>query len=160
MIINTKEVESLIKSTVPALWISEETGVNVKGITNYRTGRAKLNNMTRGYLEALQQFYNDHENSVEGKKMENIKIKGIRRAVGEFNKWQGAARVYFDPSTMSVWTNVYGGTGEEDCYDNPAITQIAQKATNLMDERDDRITMRQIREAVAEMIIAGSKKGH
>lgn len=152
MIINTEEVESLIKSTVPALWISEETGLNVKGITNYRTGSAKFSNMTRGYLEALQKFYNNHENSEEDKKMENIKIKGIRKAVGEFNKWQGAVRVYFDPSTMSVWTNIYNGPGEEEHYDDPAIIQIMQKATNRMDERDDKITMRQIREAVAELL--------
>lgn len=152
MIINTEEVESLIKSTVPALRISEETGLNVKGITNYRTGSAKFNHMTRGYLEALQKFYNDHQNSEEDKRIENIKIAGIRKAVGKFNKWQGAARVYFDPSAMRVWTNIYSGSGEEDRYDDPAITQIAQKATNRMDERDDRITMRQIREAIAVVI--------
>lgn len=149
MIINTREIDSLIKSTVPALQISEETGLNVKGITNYRTGRAKLSNMTRGYLEKLQQFYNAHK---EDTPMENVKITGIRKAVGDFNDWQGAARVYFDPSDMSVWTNVYSGPGEEDRYDDQAITQIAQKATNRMDERDDRITMRQIRETVAEVI--------
>lgn len=155
MIINTQEVESLIKSTVPALQISEETGLNVKGITNYRTGRAKLSNMTRGYLEKLQQFYNDHK---EDTPMEQLKITGIRKAVGDFNNWQGAARVYFDPTDMSVWTNVYGGPGEENHYDDPAITQIAQKATTRMDERDDRITMRQIREAVAEVVNCSSLK--
>lgn len=152
MIINTREIDSLIKSTVPALQISEETGLNVKGITNYRTGRAKLSNMTRGYLEKLQQFYNAHK---EDKAMENVKITGIRKAVGDFNDWQGAARVYFDPTDMSVWTNVYGGPGEENHYDDPAITQIAQKATNRMDERDDTITMRRLREAVAEVLVDG-----
>ena len=87
--------------------------------------------------------------------MENIKITGIRKAVGDFNKWQGAARIYFDPTDMSVWTNVYGGPGEEDHYDDPAITQIIQKATNRMDERDDTITMRRLREAVAEVLVDG-----
>lgn len=149
MIINTKEVESLIKSTVPALQISEETGLNVKGITNYRTGRAKLSNMTRGYLEKLQQFYNVHK---EDKAMENVKITGIRKAVGDFNNWQGAARVYFDPSDMSVETYVYEGSGSYEEFDDPKIVEIAQKATNRMDERNDRITMRQIRETVADRI--------
>lgn len=149
MIINTREIDSLIKSTVPALQISEETGLNVKGITNYRTGRAKLSNMTRGYLEKLQQFYNAHK---EDKAMENVKITGIRKAVGDFNRWQGAARVYFDPSDMSVETYVYEGPGSYEEFDNPKIVEIAQKATSRMDERDDRITMRQIREAVAEVI--------
>ncbi len=149
MIINTREIDSLIKSTVPALQISEETGLNVKGITNYRTGRAKLSNMTRGYLEKLQQFYNAHK---EDKAMENVKITGIRKAVGDFNDWQGAARVYFDPTDMSVETYVYEGPGSYEEFDDPKIVEIAQKATNRLDERDDRITMRQIREAVAEVI--------
>ena len=148
MIIDTQEVESLIKSKVPALQISEETGLNTKEITNYRTGKAKLGNMTRGYLEKLQQFHNDHK---EDKATEKIKIKGIRKAVGDFNNWQGAAQVYFNPSNMSVWTNI----GPKAHYDDPAITQIAQKATTRIDERDDRITMRKIREAVNAVLTGG-----
>ena len=152
MIIDTQEVESLINSKVPALQISEETGLSTKGITNYRTGKAKLGNMTRCYLEKLQQFHNAHK---DDKATESIKIKGIRKSVGVFNNWQGTARVYFDPSTMSVWTNVYDGPDEEDRYDDQTITKIAQKATNRMDERDDRITMRQIRKAVDAVLTGG-----
>jgi len=153
MIINTDQIKVLLGSDVPAVQIADETGLKPRNIQNYRKGAADFENMSLTYLAGLQKFYNDHENNEEDKKMENIKIKGIRKAVGEFNKWQGAARVYFDPSTMSVWTNVYSGPGEEDCYDDPAITQIAQKATSRMDERDDRITMRQIREAVAAALV-------
>ena len=155
MIINTQDVESLIKSKVPALHISEETGLSTKGITNYRTGKAKLSNMTRGYLEKLQQFHNDHRDE---KATDSIKIKGIRKAVTAFNNWHGVARVYFDPSDMSVWTNIYSSPGEEDHYDDPAITQIVQKATTRMDECDNRITMRQIREAVTTVITSIAKK--
>lgn len=149
MIINTDHVKSVLKSDFTAPQIAEESGLKPRNINNYRQGLADFENMNLRYLVGLQKFHNNHK---EDTPMENIKITGIRKAVGDFNNWQGSARVYFDPSDMSVWTNVYGGPGEEDYYDNPAITQIAQKATNRMDERDDRITMRQIREAVAEVI--------
>jgi len=42
----------------------------------------------------------------EGEKMT---IKGIKKAVGEFNRWQGAARIYYDISDGHVWTNIYPG---------------------------------------------------
>jgi len=147
MIINTDQVKSVLKSDFTAPQIAEESGLKPRNINNYRQGLADFENMNLRYLVGLQKFYNNHK---EDTPMEQLKITGIRKAVGNFNDWQGAARVYFDPTNMSVWTNVYGGPGEEDHYDDPAITQIAQKATTRMDERDDRITMRQIREAVAK----------
>lgn len=152
MIINTDQVKSVLKSDFTAPQIAEESGLKPRNIQNYRKGAADFENMNLKYLSGLQKFYDDHK---EDTPMEQLKITGIRKAVGAFNDWQGAARVYFDPSDMSVWTNVYGGPGEENHYDDPAITQIAQKATNRMDERNDRITMRRIREAVAEALVDG-----
>lgn len=145
MIINTKEIDQLIRSKVPAQWISDETGLDGNNIARYRNGTSDLKNMNRSYLEALQKFYNAHKN--DGPK-EKLKIAGIRKAVSAFNDWQGAARVYFDPSDMSVWTKVYASPREWDKYKDPKIVQIAQKATNRMDERDNTITMREIRELI------------
>ena len=155
MIINTEQIKSVLNSNFTSPQIAEEIGLKTRNIINYRNGSTDFDSMSLKYLSGLQQFYNNHK----GDKPEaDIKITGIRKAVGAFNSWQGAARVYFDPSDMSVWTNVYGGPGEEDRYDDPAITQIAQKATNRMDERDDTITMRQIRETVAEAVNCSSLK--
>lgn len=152
MIINTDQIKALLGSDVPAVQIADETGLKPRNIQNYRKGAADFENMSLTYLAGLQKFYNDHKNREEDKKMENIKITGIRKAVGDFNDWQGAARVYFDPSDMSVETYVYEGPGSYEEFDNPKIVEIAQKATTRMDERDDRITMRRIREAVAEVL--------
>lgn len=145
MIINTEEIDQLIKSEVPAQWISDETGLDGNNIARYRNGQSDLKNMNRGYLEALQQFYSNHKDDEQKPK---LKITGIRKAVSTFNDWQGAARVYFDPSDMSVWTKAYASPREWDKYKDPKIVQIAQKATNRMDERDNTITMREIRELV------------
>lgn len=153
MIINTEQIKSVLNSNFTSPQITEEIGLKTRNIINYRNGSTDFDSMSLKSLSGLQQFYNNHK----GDKLEaDIKITGIRKAVGAFNSWQGAARVYFDPTDMRVWTNIYNSPGEEDHYDDPAITQIAQKATTRMDERDDRITMRQIREAVAVVI---SRKG-
>lgn len=145
MIINTENVQNLLKSDYPSTQIGTETGLSISGINNYRTGKSKFENITLKYIEGLQQFYNDHRGETTKQK---INIAGIRKAVGAFNEWQGAARVYFDPSDTSVCTKVYAGPGEWDKYKDPKIVQIAQKATNRMDERDNKITMREIRELV------------
>ena len=149
MIINTDHVKSVLNSDFTAPQIAEESGLKPRNINNYRQGLADFENMNLKYLAGLQKFYNNHK---EDTPMDQLKITGIRKAVGEFNRWQGAARVYFDPSDMSVETYVYEGSGSYEEFDNPKIVEIAQKATTRMDERDDRITMRQIREAVAEVI--------
>lgn len=152
MIINTDQIKVLLGSDVPAVQIADETGLKPRNIQNYRKGAADFENMSLTYLAGLQKFYNNHKNRKEDTPMENIKITGIRKAVGAFNDWQGAARVYFDPTDMSVETYVYEGPGSYEEFDNPKIVEIAQKATTRMDERDDRITMRRIRETVAEII--------
>lgn len=148
MIINTENIQELLKSDYPSTQIGTETKLNISGINNYRTGKSKLENITLKYIEGLQQFYNDHHGETNHKK---VNIKGIRKAVGIFNDWQGAARVYFDPSDTSVWTKTYTDPGEWDRYEDSKIIQIAQKATNRINERDNTITMRQIREAVAAL---------
>lgn len=145
MIIDTKNVQELLKSDYPSTQIGVETRLSISGINNYRTGKSKLENITLKYLQGLQGFYDNHHGKAN---QEKLNITGIRKAVGAFNDWQGAARVYFDPSDMSVWTKVYASPQEWDKYKDPKITQIAQKATNRMDERDNKITMREIRELV------------
>lgn len=145
MIIDTENIQELLKSDYPSTQIGVETGLSISGINNYRTGKSKFENITLKYLQGLQQFYNDHRGETTQQK---VNITGIRKAVSAFNDWQGAARVYFDPSDISVWTKVYAGPGEWDRYKDPKIMQIAQKATNRMDERDNKITMREIRELV------------
>lgn len=148
MIIDTENIQELLKSDYPSTQIGTETGLSISGINNYRTGKSKFENITLKYIEGLQQFYNDHRGETTKQK---INIAGIRKAVGAFNEWQGAARVYFDPSDTSVWTKTYAGPGEWNRYKDSKIVQITQKATNHMDERDNKITMREIRELVNEV---------
>lgn len=72
------------------------------------------------------------------------KITGIKSAVGEYNHWQGAARVYLDLSTGEVWTKVYTAPCWYNDYHDSAIIEVTSKATWSMQERDNTITMREL----------------
>lgn len=84
-----------------------------------------------------------------------IKITGIKKAVGEFNNWQGAARVYFDRSDLSVWTNVYASENEWNEYHDDNIVEIHAKLA--MDQRDDVTSMKEIRELCEMQLNTASK---
>lgn len=77
-----------------------------------------------------------------------MEIKGIREAVRDYNMWQGAARIYYDPSDCSVWCNIYTSPGWWDEYDDPNIVQVASKATNDMRQRNYRISKRKLEELI------------
>lgn len=83
-----------------------------------------------------------------------VKITGIKKAVGEFNRWQGAARIYLDRSTGEVWTKIYTDPGWWDEYGDTAIIQVAGKATWSMWQRDDKITMEELRSLCARKMVA------
>lgn len=56
------------------------------------------------------------------------KPKGLRKAVGKFNRWDGQARIYHDKSTGDTWTEVYpSGNKSWNEYRNPDIVEIQNK---------------------------------
>lgn len=145
MMIDIKRIEALLASDISGDRVEAATGIGKKTISNYRTGNAKIENMTLETADKLCRFWDQAKNE----KPVDIKLTGIRNAVGTFNAWQGPARVYFDKSDMSIWTNTYAGPGEWDEYDDSHIVEVYSKATNSILERDDRTTMRQLTELCA-----------
>lgn len=77
-----------------------------------------------------------------------MKIEGISEAVRDYNMWQGAARIYYDPSDNSVWCNVYTSPGWWDEYHDKNIVQVASKATSDMREMNWRISKRKLEELI------------
>lgn len=148
MIIDTQKIEKLLWSPISGDQIEASTGIGKKTIWNYRNGKAKLDNMTIGNAYKLCLFWDENG----GKEMIDVNIKGVKSAVGDFNKWQGAARVYFDTLALKVWTNVYTSPGSYDDYHDNNIVEIFSKATNNMAERDLKITMIQLKEMCAEWL--------
>lgn len=145
MIIDTKKIEALLNANISASAIQAKTGVRNEAVSKYRSGAADINNMTLDTAKKLCDFW---DLSKGGKIMDNTKIKGLKRAVGDFNNWQGAARVYYDRSDEKVWTNIYAGPGQWDEYSDQNIVQILSKSTNSILGRDDKTTMLQLAEMI------------
>lgn len=72
----------------------------------------------------------------------DIKLVGLKKAVGDFNKWQGAARVYFDKNDLSVWTNVYASGNEWEEHQDKNIVEVLAKTS--LAARDDKTSMREL----------------
>ena len=76
----------------------------------------------------------------------DVNIKGIKKAVSEFNKWEEQARVYFDKKEMKVWTNVYPGGNEAwDDYHDENIVSLTYKR-GLIAQDNDYLSMRELQE--------------
>ena len=72
-----------------------------------------------------------------------MKIKGIKKAVGEFSRWQGQARIYLDLDDLEVWTDVY--TGGNDSWTEHRKRNIVELKSKRFPGTDT-ITMNELRQ--------------
>lgn len=70
-------------------------------------------------------------------------VTGIKKAVGDFNHWQGCARVMFDLSTLKVWTDIFESSNSTNHYHSPSIVQIHGK--DDFHGRDNKTSMIELR---------------
>ncbi|WP_423253513.1 hypothetical protein, partial [Melissococcus plutonius] len=119
MIIDLDKVKKLINnSSISSDLVFSETGISKSNFLQYRNGKLSIDNMTIQTAIKFQILQEKIENSI---KLSNVKIKGIKKAVGDFNKWCGTARVYFDIADLKVWTNIYVSSDDKDIYDKNII---------------------------------------
>ena len=79
-----------------------------------------------------------------------IKLKGVKKAVGEFNNWQGPARIYLDRDNLSVWTVVYTDGNSWTEHDGDVV-EIYNKLH--MSDNCNKTTMREVQEAAEQYIL-------
>lgn len=84
------------------------------------------------------------------KRRPKIKLTGVKKAVSEFNNWQGAARVYLDRDNLCVWTNIYtdGNSWTEHQGD---VVEIHNKLH--MSDAGNKTTMRELQESAEKYIL-------
>ena len=142
-LINAKKVMQLLHMNVSAKQIAEEVGVAAMTITRYR----KSDDISAMQLELAAKLEDYYDQLIEEGNL-TLKITGIRKAVGEFNNTDMAARMYFDPSDMSVWVNEYPDSNSWDNYHDPKITQLMSK-DNL---HGGRTSMREVQQRAKEYL--------
>lgn len=144
MIIDTKKVKALLNDkSVSYDHISNVTGLSKGAIYPYRSGKRDISAMSIEVAHKLQTFY---ENNLKEGNQVDVNIKGIKKAVSEFNKWEEQARIYFDKEKLEVWTNVYPGGNEAwDDYHDENIVSLTYKR-GVIAQDNDYLSMRELQE--------------
>jgi len=143
MIIDADKIKKILDSEVSAYELASRLGISRMMVGKYRSGETDYMKMS---LEVAGKFMNYKEVN-----MSKIKITGLKKAISDFNDWQGTARIYFNTDDATVWTNVYPDQNNFDCHHSATIYEVYSKATRRMDERDNKITMRQLRQCCEEV---------
>ena len=78
------------------------------------------------------------------------KLKGIKKAVGDFNHWQGCAVIMVDTSDGEVWCDIFSSGNSWKQYHSDTVHKVISKATSQMMERDDTTTMKEVKQLATE----------
>lgn len=140
--IDKNAILALLKSNISEDLIQEQTGVSKETILTFRDDPSRLGNMSLDTAEKLTLYWQSDQCVPPS----DAQFKGLKAAVISFNKWRGAARIYFNKKSYEVWTMLYEGPGSWDEYQESCITEVYNKATHSIINCDDTVTMRQLKE--------------
>ena len=142
-----KEIESLLASDKTAYEIAQATGMSPSNITDLRIGKRKIDNITLANAEKLHDYQvNGNMRTAEDKAVESLKIKGLKKAIGDFNDWQGNAVIFYDKEERNAWTEVYASSNEWVEYHDEEVVSLHQKDDFL--GRDNKTSMREIKRLI------------
>lgn len=102
MIINTKEIENLIKSDVTAYAIYKATGISQSNLSNLRSGKRKIENLNLSTLMKMQTFINQLKEQHE---MKTYKINGKEVTLDQLmeSNYEGVEEgLYFEDYDLTV----------------------------------------------------------
>lgn len=143
MIIDTDKVQALLDDkSISYGRISESTGISKGPLYEYRSGKRDITVMSIDMAHKLQNLY--EEIKQEGNEMD-INIKGLKKAVGEYNNWDEQARIYFDKSDLEAWTMVYPGGNESwENYQDDNIVEVISKRGMIAND-NNYLSMRELK---------------
>ena len=142
-----KEIEKLLASDKTAYEISQATGMSPSNITDLRVGKRKLDNVTLANAEKLYDYQmNGSTGTDEDEAIAELKVKGLKKAVGDFNDWQGHAVIFYDKEECRAWTEVYASSNSWSVYHDDAVVSLHQKDDFL--GRDNKTSMREIKRLI------------
>ncbi len=142
-----KEIEKLLASDKTAYEIAQATGMSPSNIADLRNGKRKLDNVTLANAEKLYDYQiNGSLRTNEDEAIDNLKIKGLKKAVGDFNDWQGHAVIFYDKEEHKAWTEVYASSNSWSEYNDDAVVSLHQKDDFL--GRDNKTSMREIKRLI------------
>ena len=142
-----KEIEKLLASDKTAYEISQATGMSPSNITDLRVGKRKLDNVTLTNAEKLYDYQmNGSTGTDEDEAIAELKVKGLKKAVGDFNDWQGHAVIFYDKEEQRAWTETYASSNEWVEYHDEEVVSLHEKDDFL--GRDNKTSMREIKRLI------------
>lgn len=142
-----KEIEALLASDKTAYEIAQATGMSPSNITDLRVGKRKIDNITLANAEKLHDYQiNGSLRTNEDEAIDNMTVKGLKKAVGDFNDWQGHAVIFYDKEERRAWTEVYASSNSWSEYHDDAVVSLHQKDDFL--GRDNKTSMREIKRLI------------
>lgn len=142
-----KEIEKLLASDKTAYEIAQATGMSPSNITDLRIGKRKIDNITLANAEKLHDYQTTGMlRTSEDEEIEKLKVKGLKKAVGDFNAWQGHAVIFYDKEEQCVWTEVYASSNEWVEYHDEEVVSLHEKDDFL--GRDNKTSMREIKRLI------------
>ena len=145
-----KEIEKLLASDKTAYEIAQATGMSPSNITDLRNGKRKLDNVTLAKAEKLYDYQvNRNIRTAEDEAIAELKVKGLKKALGDFNDWQGHAVIFYDKEDRKAWTEVYASSNSWTEYHDDVVVSIREKDDFL--GRDNKTSMREIKRAIVNL---------
>lgn len=145
-----KEIEKLLASDKTAYEIAQAAGMSPSNITDLRNGKRQLDNITLVKVEKLYDYQvNRNIRTAEDEVVENLKIKGLKKAVGDFNDWQGHAVIFYDKEEKRAWTETYASSNEWVEYHDEEVVSLHEKDDFL--GRDNKTSMREIKRLIIKL---------
>ena len=145
-----KEIEKLLASDKTAYEIAQAAGMSPSNITDLRNGKRQLDNITLAKAEKLYDYQvNRNIRTAEDEAIAELKVKGLKKAVGDFNDWQGHAVIFYDKEDRKAWTEVYASSNEWSEYHDAEIVSLHEKDDFL--GRDNKTSMREIKRAIVNL---------
>lgn len=142
-----KEIETLLASDKTSYEIAQATGMSPSNITDLRNGKRKLDNVTLANAEKLYRYQITRDaQTLEDVATETLKVKGLKKAVGDFNDWQGHAVIFYDKEEQRAWTEVYASSNSWTEYKDAEVVSIHEKDDFL--GRDNKTSMREIKRMI------------
>jgi len=139
----------LEESGVSKYQIWKDTGIPQTTLSDLTIGKTLIENMFFNRAAKLTEYAKIIQSGGDTKM---TKLIGIKKAVGDYNNWQGHAEIMIDTETGEIWCNVYASGNEWTTYEVKTVKRLIYKATVSMWERDNKTSMREINEKAEEMM--------
>lgn len=88
--------------------------------------------------------------------MEKVDMTKLKKAVNDFNRWQGHAEIMIDKADGDVWTDIFTSDNNWNVYHDNTIVLVLAKDNFL--GRDNKVSVARVVEMIREIYMTNGKE--